>query len=279
MQLESLFKVLAFYVVLGTLVPILGSYMAKVFEGKSTGLSFLKPVERMLLKFIGITNPRPMDWKKYGMQVLAFNLLGFIFLWLILLLQRWLPLNPTNLDSVPFWTAFNIAASFVTNTNWQSYVPETTLTVFSQMVGLTVQNFLSAATGICVFVALVRGLRSKGSSDVGHFWIDLNRSLVYILLPLSFVWAVVLASQGVIQNFSLPVSIRGLSSIEQQIPAGPVASQIAIKQLGTNGGGYFAANSAHPFENPTPLSNFFQVIAILLIPAALCYTFGKMVGS
>lgn len=279
MQLESLFKVVAFYVVLGTLVPILGSYMARVFEGQENALYFLKPFERFLLKIIGIHNPKPMEWKKYALQILAFNGLGFLFLLLILLLQPWLPLNPTKAEALPFWTAFNIAASFVTNTNWQSYIPETALSIFSQTFGLAVQNFLSAATGFCVFAAVVRGLRSKEATHVGHFWVDLNRSLVYILLPLSLVWSLMLVSQGVIQNFNEPQIHKTLAGHEQTIPTGPVASQIAIKQLGTNGGGYFTANSAHPFENPTPFSNFLQLIAILLLPASLCYTFGKMVGS
>jgi len=211
--------------------------------------------------------------------LLMFNFVGFVFVLLLQLFQAQLPLNPENLPNVSWHSAFNTSVSFMTNTNWQGYSGETTLSYFVQMIGLTVQNFVSAATGIAVLLALVRGLARKTTDQLGNFWTDLTRSTIYILLPLSILFAVVLVGQGVVQNFKTYETVHTLQGVQQIIPMGPAASQIAIKQLGTNGGGFFNANSAHPFENPTPFSNFLEMLFILLIPAALTFTYGKMVGS
>ena len=212
-------------------------------------------------------------------DLLIFNLIGFIFLFLIQLFQAYLPLNPANLSNVSWHSAFNTSVSFMTNTNWQGYAGETTLSYFVQMIGLTVQNFVSAATGIAVLLALIRGISRKTTDKLGNFWTDLTRSTLYVLLPLSILFAIVLVGQGVVQNFKTYETVQTLQGAQQVIPMGPAASQIAIKQLGTNGGGFFNANSSHPFENPTPFSNFLEMLAILLIPAALTFTYGKMVGS
>jgi potassium-transporting ATPase potassium-binding subunit len=210
---------------------------------------------------------------------LAFNLIGFLAVWLLQSFQNSLPMNPQGLPNVGSALGFNTAVSFMTNTNWQSYAGETTLSYLVQMLGLTVQNFVSAATGIAVLLAITRGLSRKSAGSIGNFWADLVRSTLYVLLPLSIIFALVLISQGVVQSFSSYTDVSTLDGARQTIPLGPAASQIAIKQLGTNGGGFFNANSAFPFENPTPFSNFLQMFAILLIPAALTYTYGKMVGS
>lgn len=256
--------------------PPLGGYMAQVFEGKITAL---KPLERGLYRLGGVDETSEMSWPGYTGAILVFNSLGFLALMLLQLTQRWLPFNPQNLPNVAWDSAFNTAVSFMTNTNWQSYAGETTMSYATQMLGLAVQNFVSAATGIAVLLALVRGLTRSSQTTIGNFWVDLVRSILYVLLPLSIILAVVLASQGVVQTFSPYIDAVTLTGETQTIPLGPAASQIAIKQLGTNGGGFFNANSAHPFENPTPLSNFLQTLAILLLPAALTFTFGRMVGS
>ncbi len=210
---------------------------------------------------------------------LLFNLIGFVFVFLIQLFQSYLPLNPENLSNVSWHSAFNTAVSFMTNTNWQGYAGETTLSYFVQMIGLTVQNFVSAATGIAVLLALIRGISRKTTDKLGNFWTDLTRSILYVLLPLSILFAIVLVGQGVVQNFKSYETVQTLQGAQQVIPMGPAASQIAIKQLGTNGGGFFNSNSSHPFENPTPISNFLEMLAILLISGALTFTYGKMVGS
>jgi len=220
-----------------------------------------------------------MNWRQYIGALLAFNALGFVVVFLLQIAQSGLPLNPQRLVGVPWVLAFNTAVSFMTNTNWQAYAGETTLSYLTQMLGLTVQNFLSAATGIAVFLSLARGIARKTSENIGNFWVDIVRSVIYVLLPLSIVLSLALVSQGVIQTFSGSVKVTTLEGGKQTIPLGPVASQIAIKQLGTNGGGFFNANSTHPFENPTPLSNFLEMLSILLIPAALTYTYGIMVKN
>ena len=273
-----------YIVVLLALVKPLGLYMARVYQGERTIISpILGPVERFFYRLAGVKSEDEMDWKTYAAALLLFNLVGFLFLYLLLRLQHILPLNPQNLGSVSPDLAFNTAVSFTTNTNWQSYAGETTLSTLLQMLGLTVQNFLSAATGMAVLIAFIRGLIRHTSDKLGNFWIDLTRSTLYILLPLALTLALVLVSQGVVQTFQPDATIRTLDqtthATTQTLPLGPVASQVAIKQLGTNGGGYFNVNSAHPFENPTPLSNFLEMLSILLISAALCYTFGKMVGD
>ncbi len=239
----------------------------------------LQPVEKASYRIAGIDDTRNMHWIEYAQAWLAFNLVGFLVLYLLQLFQYYLPLNPQNLPGVAWPTAFNAAISFATNTNWQSYTPETTMSYFTQMAGLAVQNFASAAAGIGPFLVLIRGLTSKQMNTVGNFWIDLARSLLYILIPLSIILAILLMSQGVIQTFSPYLKITTLENRDQTLPFGPVASQVAIKQLGTNGGGFFNANSAHPFENPTGLSNFLEMIAILLIPAGLVYTYGAMLDK
>jgi len=281
MTTQDLIQVLLYFIFLIGLAPILGSYMNKVFTGeKHIMLPVFGWLERFTYRFIKVNPEEETNWKKYAIGLLLFNLVGFIFLFLIQLFQSHLPMNPAKLPNVSWHLAFNTAVSFMTNTNWQSYSGETTLSYFVQMIGLTVQNFVSAATGIAVLLALIRGLSRKTTDMIGNFWTDLTRITIYVLLPLSIVFAVVLVGQGVIQNFNHYETVQTLQGAHlQQLPMGPAASQIAIKQLGTNGGGYFNANSAHPFENPTPFSNFLEMLAILLIPAALVFTYGKIVGS
>lgn len=266
------------------LVKPLGSYMANVYQGKRTLLSpLVSPIEKVVYRIAGITAESEMSWRVYAICVLLFNLIGFLFLYLLLRLQHNLPLNPQALQNLSPDLTFNTAVSFMTNTNWQNYGGETTMSNLSQMLGLGVQNFLSAATGMAVLVAIIRGISRTKTPHIGNFWVDLTRSILYILLPLSFILAILLVSQGVVQTFNANITSRVVDSASnsttQTIPLGPAASQIAIKQLGTNGGGFFNVNSSHPFENPTPFSNFLEMLAILLIPAALTYTFGKMVGD
>jgi len=273
-----------YIVVLLILVKPLGLYMARVYQGERTFLSpVITPVEKFVLKLAGVKPNDEMTWKTYALTVLAFNLVGFFFLYLLLRMQHVLPLNPQALGAVSPELSFNTAVSFVTNTNWQNYGGETTMSNLSQMLGLGVQNFLSAATGMAVLIALIRGLSRHTTNKLGSFWVDLTRSTLYILLPLSIILAMFLVGQGVVQTFHANIisqTVDQTSGVASQtIPLGPVASQVAIKQLGTNGGGFFNVNSAHPFENPTPFSNFLEMLSILLIPAALTYTFGKMVGD
>lgn len=280
METKDYIQILIFFGFLTILTPILGGYMKKVFCGEKHFMQkALGWLERLTYKFAGINSKEETNWKTYTFQLLIFNLIGFIFLFIIQVIQKWLPLNPESLGNVSWHSAFNTAVSFVTNTNWQGYAGETTLSYFVQMLGLAVQNFVSAATGIAVLMAIIRGISRKSTDKLGNFWTDLTRSTIYVLIPLSILFAIVLVSQGVIQNFNSYETIKTLEGASQVIPSGPAASQIAIKQLGTNGGGFFNANSAHPFENPTPISNFLEMLALLLIPASLTYTFGKMVGS
>ena len=268
-------ELIVLIVLLLIFVPLIGSWMPRLFDGRKT---FLTPVlgyiESGIYKLADIDPFEEMAAIRYLKSILKFNALGFFVLFSILLLQGYLPLNPQNFSGLPLDLAFNTAASFVTNTNWQAYAGETTLSYFSQMFGLAVQNFLSAATGFCVLLPLIRGITRKTAQTVGNFWADLVRSTLYVLLPLSLLFAIFLVSQGSIQSFGSYVNITTLEGANQTIPLGPVASQVAIKQLGSNGGGFFNANSAHPFENPTPLSNFFETFAILLLPAALVYKYG-----
>jgi len=276
-----------YVVVLVLLVKPLGWYMARVLEGKPCGLD--RPLgwcERGIYRLAGIDEHKEMGWKTYAGAMLAFNAIGFLVVYALERTQQWLPLNPQNFAAVSPDSSFNTAVSFATNTNWQGYGGETTMSYLTQMLGLAVQNFVSAASGIATLAALIRGLGRHSAQTIGNFWADLVRSTLYILLPLSLVLAVVLVSQGVVQTFHRYETARlvqpiqdaeGKRVLEQTLPLGPAASQVAIKQLGTNGGGFFNVNSAHPFENPTPLSNFLELLAILVIPAALCYTFGLMV--
>lgn len=265
--------------------------MARVYEGQFCGLDYvIGPFENMLYRLCGIDDKKEMTWVSYLSAMLIFNFFGFLIVYLIQRLQFYFPLNPQFLPGVSPDLSFNTGVSFVTNTNWQSYGGETTMSYLTQMLALTVQNFVSAATGMALLVAVIRGIVRHETRQLGNFWVDTVRGILYILLPLSLIFAVILVSQGVIQNckpyqkvnllepFNYVTTQNKLQSVQQQIiPMGPVASQVAIKQLGTNGGGFFNTNSSHPFENPTPISNFFEILAILLIPIALCYTYGVMV--
>ncbi|MFN8381908.1 MAG: potassium-transporting ATPase subunit KdpA [Anaerolineales bacterium] len=289
MNIYSWLQIILYLVVLLGLAKPLGSYMAKVYQGERIFLDrVLGPVERFIYRVSGINADEDMNWKTYAFAVLIFNILGLLAVYAMQRLQGVLPLNPQGLGSVTPDSSWNTAVSFASNTNWQGYGGETTMSYFSQMLGLTVQNFVSAATGMAVLVALIRGIVRHTAKGIGNFWVDLTRSTLYILLPLSFVLALTLVSQGVVQTFSDYKTVtllqpatdtNGNTVTEQLLAVGPAASQIAIKQLGTNGGGFFNVNSAHPFENSTPFSNFLEMLSILLIPAALCYTFGKMVGD
>ena len=277
-MINDLIIFILFIVLLLILAFPLGLYMEKVFFDKKTFFDILlKPVEKIIYKITGIKNEEEMTWKKYLASLLMFNLGGFTLLYLIQILQGLLPLNPMSVSSVESWhLAFNTAISFITNTNWQSYSGETTMSYFTQLVGLTVQNFLSAGTGIAVAVALIRGLTRKNTDNIGNFFVDLVRSVLWILLPLAIFLTLLFVQQGVVQTIAPAITVQTLSGSEQTIAMGPVATQEAIKMLGTNGGGFFNVNSAHPFENPTPLTNLVQCFSILLIPTALVFMFGFM---
>jgi len=274
--------------VLVLLAKPLGAYMANVYEGR---VGFLAPLENLVYRLCGTKPEDDMDWKRYLWGVLWFNLFGFIAVYGLQRLQDLLPLNPQKMAAVSPDSSFNTAVSFATNTNWQGYAGEATMSYLTQMLGLGVQNFLSAATGMAVLVALARGFARRQAGGIGNFWVDMTRSTLYILLPLSLLLAGALVTQGVVQTFSPYKTVQLVQPVqytegketktatEQTLPLGPAASQVAIKQLGTNGGGFFNVNSAHPFENPTPLSNFLEVLAILAISGALCYTFGRLIGD
>ena len=289
MTINGVLQVVIFLAVLILLVKPLGVYMAGVYQGERTFLDrILGPVERMIYRLASIDPNQEMNWKVYAVSMLLFNLLGLLAVYVLQRFQHILPMNPLGMAAVTPDSSFNTAVSFATNTNWQGYGGETTMSYLTQMLAMTVQNFLSAATGMAILVAFIRGLVRHSAKHLGNFWVDMIRSTVYILLPLSILLALTLVSQGVVQNFSpyqaaalvqATTDANGSPITEQVLAVGPAASQIAIKQLGTNGGGFFNTNSSHPFENPTPISNFLEVLSILLIPAALCYTFGRMVGD
>jgi K+-transporting ATPase ATPase A chain len=297
MSSQDIVSVLIFAIAVFGSAPFLGAYMARVYQGGKHPLSFLEGAERLFYRLCGIDAAEGMAWKKYLGSVAAFSAASLAAVFLIQVLQAHLPLNPQGLPGVKWDLALNTAISFMTNTNWQSYSGETTLSYFSQSIALTVQNFLSAAAGMAVAIALIRGIiaRNQGQEhaapsrgraaasaapqSLGNFWVDMTRTVLYILLPLSIIVALILVSQGVIQNFHPYVSAVSLEGKKDLIPMGPAASQIAIKQLGTNGGGFFGPNSAYPFENPTPFSNLVELISILLIPAAFPFLFGSMVGK
>jgi len=260
--------------------PLLGGYMYRVYSGQRVLLSpVFKPVEKVIYRICGIDAQASQHWSRYAVTLLAFNAAGWVLLFVILRLQHLLPWNPAGLAPMSSDLAFNTAVSFVTNTNWQAYGGETSLSYFSQMVGLTMQNFVSASTGMAVAVAVIRGFAGRKIRDLGNFHVDMTRGVLYILLPLSIIAAIFLMSQGVPQNLNSYVDATTLEGTKQVLAQGPAASQIAIKQLGTNGGGFFNVNSSHPYENPTPLSNLLQMVYILLIPAAFCFLFGKMVND
>ncbi|PYN93047.1 MAG: potassium-transporting ATPase subunit KdpA [Candidatus Rokuibacteriota bacterium] len=309
MTANAMFQLAIYLIVLLALAKPLGAYMARVYEGRPCGLNGVFGwLERLIYKLSGVRPAEEMGWKTYAATMLLFNLAGLLAVYGLQRVQGVLPLNPQQFGAVSPDSSFNTAVSFATNTNWQGYGGETTMSYLTQMLGLTVQNFVSAAAGMAVLVAMIRGFARRSSATVGNFWVDLTRTTLYILLPVSFVLALILVSQGVVQTFGAyakaavvqPTSYdepitdkdgkpaldekgqpktKKSTLTEQVIAVGPAASQIAIKQLGTNGGGFFNVNSAHPFENPTPLANFLELLAILQISAALCYTFGLMVGD
>lgn len=309
MTTNEIMQICLYLITLLLLVKPLGLYMARVYQNESVILNrLLQPLENGIYRLAGVKPEQDMRWTEYAYALLIFNLLGLVCVYLLQRCQQFLPLNPQDLAGVSPDLAYNTAISFATNTNWQAYSGETTLSYLTQMLGLTVQNFLSAASGMAVLVALIRGFSRRNANGIGNFWVDLMRSTLYILLPLSVLLATVLITQGVVQTFKpyqivnlqetihyeIPKldgnakailnndgqpELEALTVNQQTLAIGPVASQIAIKQLGTNGGGFFNVNSAHPFENPTPFSNFLEMLAILIIPAALCYTFGVMIGD
>jgi K+-transporting ATPase ATPase A chain len=278
MTASGIFQIFLFTAVVIALAKPMGAFMAKIFAGERTWLHrVLRPVESAIYKVCGIEETAEQHWTRYAGSALAFSAVSLLFTYLILRLQQWFPWNPAGLGNVGAHLAWNTAASFTTNTNWQSYTPEQTMSYLSEMVALATHNFFSAAVGIAVAVAVIRGFARHTTRTLGNFWVDFTRSTVYILLPLSVIAALFFCSQGVIQNLDPYTKVTTLEGTVQTIAQGPVASQEAIKMLGTNGGGFFNANSAHPFENPTPAANFLQMVLIFLIPAGLTYTFGKMV--
>ena len=280
MSAFGILQIFAFVVLLVALTRPLGAYMARVFSGERTPLDpVLRPLERVIYSLIGV-NPRyEMRWTRYTINMLLFNLCGIVIVYGILRLQHLHPWNPTNAPDMSPDLAFNTAVSFVSNTNWQAYLPERDVSYFSQMVAFTWQNFVSAGTGIAVALALIRGLTRHSGEEVGNFWVDLTRACLWVLLPIAILLAVFFMSSGMVQTLGGPAVANTLEGVKQMIARGPVASQEAIKILGVNGGGFFNANSAHPFENPTPLTNFVQVLAIFAIPAGLTYTFGRYAGN
>lgn len=309
MKANEVVQLLLYFGLLIGLTPVLGGFMARVFAGEKTFLQpMLKPIERWIYRLGGVRADEEMSWKRYFAAVLIFNVIGIITLMALQMSQGWLPLNPQHFPNVPWALALNTAISFITNTNWQAYMGESTMSYLTQMAGLAVHNFLSAATGIAILVALARALKRASSKSLGSFWVDLTRATLYVLLPFSVIVALVLVSQGVVQNFKPYASARLVEpyttqvpktddkgqpvnspdgkavmvdqKVEtQDIPTGPAASQIAIKQLGTNGGGFYGQNSAHPFENPTPFSNFVEMLGLIIIAASLVYAFGLLVGD
>ncbi|HEY4294706.1 potassium-transporting ATPase subunit KdpA [Luteibacter sp.] len=309
MSANDWIQIVVFLVVLLLLVKPMGAYMALVFDERPNGVTrFGARIERLIYKASGVEPGEDMSWKKYAFAMLMFNVAGIVAVYVLQRVQQWLPLNPEHFGAITPDSAMNTAVSFATNTNWQGYGGESTMSYLTQALGLAVQNFLSAATGIAVLIAVIRGFARRGVSALGNFWVDMTRATLYILLPISLVITLVLVSQGVVQNirpyehattvqattFDEPVKdadgnpvldaagkpvTHTASTQEQVLPMGPAASQIAIKMLGTNGGGFFNVNSAHPYENPTPFSNFIEMLAIFLIPSGLCYMFGKLVGD
>lgn len=309
MTINGLAQIGLFFLVLVALVKPLGWYMARVYRGQSCGMDrVMGPIERLIYRLCGVRATEEMNWKRYAVAMLLFNMTGLVALYALQRLQGFLPLNPAAFGAVAPDLAFNTVSSFITNTNWQAYAGESTLSYLTQMIGLTVQNFVSAATGMAILVSLIRGLTARTASTIGNFWVDMTRSTLYVLLPLSAVLALILVSQGTVQTFGSyhqtvllqPVIYNKLivdaagqpvldekgvaktestTGTEQSLAVGPAASQVAIKHVGTNGGGFFNANAAHPYESPTPLTDFLLLLAETLIAASLTYTFGTMVGD
>ena len=288
LRMSDWVQLILFFIILAALIVPVGGFMAKVYSGERTFLSpMIDPVERWILSASGVNSGEEMDWKMFAVALMVFSVMGIAVVFVLQMVQHLLPLNPAHVGPVPWDLSLNTAVSFATNTNWQAYAGEAGVSYLTQMIGLAVQNYMSAAVGMAVLIAFIYGFSRRSATTIGNFWVLLIRSIM-ILLPFCVIIALVLVSQGSVQSFSGPVTVPLLDPVKdstgalvttQTIPLGPAASQIAIKQLGTNGGGFFNANSAHPFENPTPVTNFLEILAILLIPASLCYTFGKMIGS
>jgi K+-transporting ATPase ATPase A chain len=280
MTLLAFLKIAVYFLLILAITKPLGLYMRRVFSGEKTFFDpIARPIERLLYRAAGVDAAKEHDWKQYTVAMLVFNVAGLLLTYVVQRLQHVLPLNPDKLGAVAPDLAWNTATSFTTNTNWQAYAGEATMSHFTQMVGLTFHNFVSAATGIALAIALIRAISRASAKTIGNFWVDLVRSTLWILLPLSLVAAIVLMSQGVVQNFKPTVEATTLEGATQKIAQGPVASQEAIKELGTNGGGFFNANSAHPYENPTPFTNLLEMFLIFMIGAGLCYTLGSMTGK
>ena len=277
--LDIIFILILFIVVVALAIP-LGKYMSRVFTGQRTFMTpIMEPVERFIYRLIGTDETKEMNWKQYAYALIVLNIIGIVFLFVLQLIQGYLPLNPEGFSGVSWDSALNTAISFVTNTNWQGYAGETTMSYLTQMTGLAVQNFLSAAIGIAALLVLIRGFTRKNTDKIGNFWIDITRASLYVLLPIAVILAILLASQGVVQTFSPYVTAHTLEGVNQTIAVGPVASQEAIKMIGSNGGGFFNANSAHPFENPNAITDILEIMAILLIPISLVFTFGYLIKN
>ena len=280
MMIEEVLLILLFLFIVTIFAIPVGKYMSKVFTGKETLITpVIRPFEKFIYRISSIDENQEMTWKRYAYALLIFNIIGILFLFVLQLIQNLLPLNPADMSGVRWDTALNAAISFTTNTNWQSYAGESTMSYLTQMLGMTLQNFLSASVGVATLLALIRGFTRINSDTIGNFWVDLTRISLYVLLPLAVVFAIILASQGVVQTVSPYVTAQTLEGVNQTIALGPVASQEAIKMIGSNGGGFFNANSAHPFENPNGLTNLLEIFAILLIPVSLVFAFGYIIKN
>jgi len=280
MLLGDVLLIMLFLLILTIAAIPIGKYMSKVLTGKKTFMTpVIQPLEKLVYRICSIDENQEMTWKRYAYALLIFNIIGITFLFVLQLMQNFLPLNPAQMSSVRWDTAINTAISFATNTNWQSYAGESTMSYLTQMLGMTVQNFLSASVGIAALLALIRGFTRQKSTTIGNFWVDITRTALYILLPLAVIFALILASQGVVQTVGPYVTAHTLEGVNQTIALGPVASQEAIKMLGSNGGGYFNANSAHPFENPNGLTNILETFAILLFPISIVFAFGYIIRN
>lgn len=280
MLLEDVLLIILFLLIVTIAAIPVGKYMSMVLTGKKTFMTpLIRPIENFLYRICSIDESQEMTWRRYAYALIIFNIIGITFLFILQLIQNFLPLNPAQLSSVRWDTALNTAISFTTNTNWQSYAGESTMSYLTQMIGMTVQNFLSASVGISALLVLIRGFTRQNSSTVGNFWADITRTSLYILLPIAIIFALILASQGVVQTVGPYVTAHTLEGVNQTIALGPVASQEAIKMLGSNGGGFFNANSAHPFENPNGLTNILESFAILLIPISIVFAFGYIIRN
>ncbi|MGB8234120.1 MAG: potassium-transporting ATPase subunit KdpA, partial [Methanobacterium sp.] len=280
MFLEDLLLIMLFLIIVTISAIPVGKYMSNVLTGKKTFITpVIRPLEKLVYRICSIDENQEMSWKRYAYALIIFNIIGITFLFILQLIQNYLPLNPAQISGVRWDTAINTAISFTTNTNWQSYAGESTMSYLTQMLGMTVQNFLSASVGIAALLALIRGFTRQKSATIGNFWVDITRSILYILLPLAIIFALILASQGVVATIGPYITAHTIDGINQTIALGPVASQEAIKMLGSNGGGFFNANSAHPFENPNGITNILETFAILLIPISIVFAFGYIIRS